>query len=174
MNIKVLSCVTILSLCMFSSCTFPPLECFLDFSDYNKTFQFKFSKAELKDKIVEAYSYDESLLLKNLGKTVIENQEVNKAYRQSVNVWLDKTNWEEFKTGIRKATPDTLNIIIGKHHSRKQIQLVAIVQGDNDKSSLTISGFKYQRRNACSKDKEYYVLPLSEKIEKKFISKLKG
>lgn len=123
---------------------------------------------------MEAYSYDESLLLKNLGKTIIENEEVNKAYRKGVDIWLDKKNWDKFKTEIRQNTVDTLNIIIGKHQSRKQIQVQAIIQGDNNKSSLIIHGFKYQRRKACSKDKEYYVLPLSERIEKKFISKLKG
>ncbi len=159
---------------MLSSCTLTPLTCFLNFSDYSKTYEFSYSKAELKDKIVEAYSYDESLLLKNLGKTIIENENINEAYRKSVDVWLDKKNWDTFKSEIRQNTADTLNIIIGKHQSRKQIQLEAIVEGDNNKSSLTIHGFKYQRRRACLKNKEYYVLTLSEKIEKKFISKLKG
>ena len=174
MKLKITSALTIISLCILSSCTLAPLECFLNFFDYNKTFEFNFSKEELKDRIVDTYSYDESLLLKNLGKSIIENEEVNKAYRKSVDIWLDKTNWDKLKSEIRQTTADTLNIIIGKHHCRKQIQLEAIVKGDNDKSSLTIRSFKYQRRKACNKDKEYYVLPLSEKIEKKFISKLKG
>jgi hypothetical protein len=123
---------------------------------------------------VEAYSYDKSLLVKNFGKTIIENNDVNKAYRKSVGLWLNKKNWDKFKTEIRQNTADTLNIIIRKHQSRKEIQLYAIIQGDNNKSSLTIQGFKYQRLRACSKDQEYYLLSLSEKIDKKFISKLKG
>ena len=171
---KIFLVLTVISLGLLSSCTLAPLECFLNFSDFKKTYEFSFSKAELKDRIVDAYSYDESLLMKNLGKAIIENEEVNKAYRKSVDIWLDKKNWDKFKTEIRQNTADTLNIIIGKHQSGKQIQLEAIVHGDNNKSSLTMHGFKYQRRRACSKDKEYYVLTLSEKIEKKFISKLKG
>ena len=170
---KISSTLTVLSLILLSSCTLAPLECLLKFFNYKKTYEFSFSKTELKDRIVDAYSYDESLLLKNLGRKIIENEEVNKAYRKSVDIWLDKKNWAKFKTEIRQNTADTLNIIIGKHQSRKQIQLEAIIQGDNNKSSLTIDGFKYQRRRACSKDNQYYVLTLSEKIDKKFISKLK-
>ena len=165
--------LTVMSLGILSGCTFTPLQCFLNFYDYNETFEFNFSKAELKDRIVDAYSYDESLLLKNLGKTIIENKEVNKAYRESVDIWLDKNNWDKFKMEIRQNTPDTLSIIIGKHQSRKQTQFEAIVLGDNNKSSLSIHGFKYQRRKACFKNKKYYFLKISENIEKKFISKLK-
>ena len=122
---------------------------------------------------MKAYSYDESLLLKSLGKTVIENNDVNEKYRKSVEVWLDKRNWDNFKSEIRQNTLDTLHIIIGKHQSRKQIQLEVIVQGDNNKSALTIHGFTYQKRKSCRKDKEYYVVTLSDKINKKFIGKLK-
>ena len=116
---------------------------------------------------------DESLFLKNLGKTLIENEHVNEAYRKNVDIWLDKSSWDKFKSEIRQNTADTLSITIGKHQGRKQIQFEAIIQGDNSKSFLIVHGFKYQRRRACSKDKEYYVLTLSEKIEKKFINKLK-
>jgi hypothetical protein len=168
------SLLIVSSLCILASCTLAPLQCFLSFSDYTKTYEFPFSREELKDRIIEAYSYDESLLLKNLGKTVIENEEVNKTYRTSVTVWLDKSNWDKFRLRIRRETPDTLNLVIGKHLSRKQIRLQAIVQGDANRSTLTIHGFKYQQRRPCKKDKEYYLLTLSEKIEKKFISKLKG
>ena len=83
------------------SCTLAPLECFLTFSDYQKTYKYNFSKEELKNRIIEAYSYDESLLLKNLGKTLIENEEVNKKYRTSIDLWLDKSNWDNFKSQIR-------------------------------------------------------------------------
>ena len=154
------------------SCTLAPLECFLTFSDYQKTYKYNFSKEELKNRIIEAYSYDESLLLKNLGKTLIENEEVNKKYRTSIYLWLDKSNWDNFKSEIWHNTTDTLNLVIGKHHSRRQIQFQATIEGDKEKSSLTVHGFKYQQRKSCNKDREYYVLTLSERINKKFITKL--
>lgn len=174
MKIRLLTALTILLLFILPSCTLTPLKCFLNFSDYSKTYEFNFSKTILKDKIVEAYSYDESLFLKNLGKTIIENETINETYRKNADLWLDKSNWDKFKSEIRQSTADTLSIIIGKHQSRKKIHLDVIVQGDNDKSFLKIRSFKYQRRKACSKDKEYYVLKLSKKIENKFISKLKN
>ncbi len=67
------------------------------------------------------FSYDENLLLKNMGKTTIENSAINTEYRKSIDIWLDKTNWEKFASEIRNKTTDTLNIIIGKHHSRRAI-----------------------------------------------------
>jgi hypothetical protein len=174
MKVKLFVALTLLFLFILSSCTLTPLKCFLDFSDYNKTYEFNFSKTVLKDKIVEAYSYDESLFLKNLGKTTIENETINETYRKSVDVWLDKSNWDKFKSEIRQNTDDTLSIVIGKHQSRKRIKLEVVVQGNDDKSSLKIHAFNYQKRKACSKDKEYYILRLSKEIEKKFISKLKN
>jgi hypothetical protein len=173
MKIKLITALTFLLIFILTSCTLTPLECFLNFSDYNKTYEFNFSKAILKDRIVEAYSYDESLFLKNIGKTTIENKTINETYQKSVDVWLDKSNWDKFKSEIRQSTLDTLSIIIDKHHSRKSIELEIIIQGDTDKSFLKIRGFKYQKRKVCNKDKEYYLLKLSKKIEKKFIRKLK-
>ncbi len=159
-------------LCMFSSCTLAPLECFLNFSDYHKKHEFAFSKEELKDRILEAYSYDENLFVKNLGKTLIESENVNKKYRKSVDLWLDKGNWDKFKSEIKQNTSDTFTIIIVKYHSRKLIQLDAIIQGNNNKSSLTIHKFKYQQRKACNREKEHYILTIYKKPDKKFIRKL--
>ena len=156
-----------------SGCTPPLLQCFLNFTDYEKTYEFDFSKEELKNRIVEAYTYDKSLLLKNFGLTLIECKAVNSEYRQSVDVWLDKKNWDNVKSEIRNNTADTLNLLIGKHHSRKQIKLLAIIDGDNDKSRLTIMNIEYQRRRACEKDKDFYKLKISSKIDKKLIEKIK-
>lgn len=166
----------LIALCLlflFSGFTPPLLECFLKFTDFERTYEFEFSKEELKNQIVEAYTYDKSLLLKNFGLTLIENEEVNAEYRQSVDIWLDKRNWDEVKSEIRSNTGDTLNLLIRKHHSRKQIKLTAIIDGDNDRSSLTINNIEYKRRKACDKDKEYYRIRISNKIEKKLIKKLK-
>ena len=159
--------------CLLIGCVPAPLLCFLTFSNYTKTYGYDFSKEELKDRIIKAYSYDKGLLHQNLGKTLIENESINRAYRTSVVVWLDKGNWDQFKSEIRQNTPDTLNLTIGKLHSSKQIQFQVVVQGDENKSSLTILGFTYRQRKACRKDGEYYRLTLSDRIEKKFISKLK-
>jgi len=65
-----------------------------------------------------------------------------------------------------------LNLLIGKHHSRKQIKILAIIDGDNDKSRLTIANIEYQRRRACEKDNEFYKLKIENKIDKKLIEKL--
>ncbi len=160
-------------LILISGCTPPLLQCFLNFKDFEKTYEFEFSKEELKNRIVEAYTYDKSLLLKNLGLTLIQNEEVNSEYRQSVDIWLDKQNWDEVKSEIRSNTTDTLNLLIGKHHSGKQIRLLALIKEDNDKSSLTVRNIEYKRRKACYKDKEYYKIRVSDKIDKKLIEKLK-
>jgi hypothetical protein len=154
-------------------CTQPLLQCFLKLSDYEKTYDFDFSKEELKNRIVEAYSYDKSLLLKNFGLTLIQNEAVNSEYRKSIDVWLDKQNWDDVKSEIRNNTADTLNLLIGKHHSRSQVKLLAIIDGDNDKSRLTIMNIEYQRRRACDKDRDYYKLRIANKIDKKLIEKLK-
>ena len=156
-----------------SGCTPPLLQCFLKFADYEKTYEFDFSKEEFKNRIVEAYTYDKSLLLKNIGLTLIESEAVNSEYRQSVDVWLDKQNWDDVKSDIRNNTADTLNLLIGKHHSRKQIQILAIINGDNYNSRLTITKIEYQRRRACKKNKDFYKLKISSKINKKLIEKLK-
>jgi hypothetical protein len=155
------------------SCTPGIMKCFLDFEYFNKTFEFDFSKEYLKNKIVESYSYNESFLLKNLGVTLIENEQVNSKYQKSVNIWLDKNNWDKFKSEIRNNTTDTLNIIIGKQHSRKEIKFTAIVKGDDKNSSLELKKLHYQKRNNCKKEKDYYLIKLSKKIEGKFIEKLK-
>ncbi|HEX6427798.1 MAG TPA: hypothetical protein VF008_08940 [Niastella sp.] len=167
-----ISILLTLSLCMLTSCVPPVMECFLNFSDYTKTYEFEFSKEELKKRIIDTYSYDESLFFKNLGRTVIEDENVNKKYRPSIGIWLDKSNWDKFKSEIRSNLSDTLNLIIGKHQSRKQIAFQAIIQGDHNHSSLSVHGFKYKRRKACTGEREYYNLKLSGKIERKFINKL--
>ena len=156
-----------------SGCTLPLLQCFLKFTDYEKTYKFDFSKEELKNRIVEAYTYDKSLFLKNFGLTLIESKAVNSEYRQSIDIWLDKQNWDDVRSDIRNNTVDTLNLLIGRFHSRKQIQLLAIINGDNEKSSLTITNIEYQRRRACEKDKDFYKLKISNKINKKLIEKIK-
>ena len=156
-----------------SSCTPALTKCFLAFTDYEKTYMFDCSKQQLKDRIIKAYTYDESLLSKNLGKTLIESERVNAEYQKSTDFWLDKQGWDKFKSKIRDSTADTLNILIGKHHSRNQTKLIAVVGGEGQTSSLTIGNFEYQRRKACEKDTAYYRAKLSKKIEKKFIQKLK-
>lgn len=164
---------TVLLCTLLASCTPSVLQCYLTFNDINKTYEFAFSKQELKKRIVDSYSYDESLLLKNMGKTTIENLAVNTEYRKSIDVWLDKTNWDRFESEIRNKTTDTLNIIIGKHHSRRAIDLKVIVSGNENKSWLTIQGLSYKRVKKCQKESNYYRVRLTNQIQKKFIDKLK-
>lgn len=155
-----------------SSCTPLLLQCFLQFTDYEKTYEFDFSKEELKNRIVEAYTYDKSLLLKNFGLTLIESETINSEYRQSIDVWLDKQNWDDVKSEIRNNTADTLNLLIGKHHGRKQIKILAIINGDNDGSRLTIANIEYRSKRACKKGQEFYKLRIAQRIDKKLIEKL--
>ncbi|UTW65500.1 hypothetical protein KFE94_12660 [bacterium SCSIO 12643] len=171
MKIRYLFIILILS-ASISSCTPSVLVCYLKFSDYKKTYDFNFSKTELKNRIVEAYTYDKSLLLKNFGLTLIEEETVNSEYRKSVEVWLDKGDWDDVKSEIRNNTSDTLNLLIGKHHSRKQIQLLAIIAGDSTMSSLTIMNIEYQRKRACENEKMYHKLKISNQIDQKLIKKL--
>lgn len=119
--------VLILLITTLSSCTPGLMRCYLTFTDYEKSVEFDFSKEELKNRIIEAYSYDQSLLLQNFGKTLIENEQINNEYRKSVDVWLDKYNWDQFKSKIISNTPDTLNIIIGKHFSWQRIKFTVVV-----------------------------------------------
>jgi hypothetical protein len=102
---------------------------------------------------------------------LIEDRDVDKKYRQSIYVWLDKSNWDKFRSEIRENLPDTLDLTIGKHLGLKRLNFQVIVQGDKDKSSLSIHNVKYMRPRAC-KDSAYYLLILSRRIEKKFIGKL--
>lgn len=68
---------------------------------------------------------------------------------------------------------DTLNLLIGKHHNRKQIKLLAIIDGDSDMSRLKIMNIEYQRRKICEKNKDFYKLKISSKIDKILIEKIK-
>ncbi len=172
-KIKLQYLVALCLLLLVSGCTSPLLQCFLKLTDFEKTYEFDISKEELKNKIVEAYTYDKSLLLKNFGLTLIENEKVNSEYRQSVEIWLDRGSWDDVKSEIRSNTTDTFNLLIGKHHSRKQIKLIAIIKGENNKSSLTIKNIEYKLRKACEKDKEYYRIRILNKIENKLIEQLK-
>lgn len=165
--------ILLILLISISGCTSPLLQCFLKFADYEKTYDFNFSKEELKNHILDAYTYDKSLLLKNLGLTLIQNETVNSQYKKSIDVWLDKQNWDSVKSEIRNNTADTLNLLIGNQHSRKQIKLLAIIVGDHYNSRLTIMNIDYQQSKACEKDKEYYKFRVSNRIEKKLIKKLK-
>jgi len=165
-----LSLIT-LSLC--TSCTPGILECFLKFENHEKSYSFNFSKEKLKAQIVESYTYDKSSLSKSFGLTLIENEQVNKDYRKTKDIWLNKKNWNDFKSNISKNTSDTLNLIIGRQLSRKRIFLKVIVGGNDKKSTLTIQEMKYQKRKSCDKEKEHYQLKIVEKIERKLIRKLK-
>ncbi len=158
---------------LLSGCTPRILQCYLKFDGVNKTFEFAYSKQELKKRIIQTYTYNESLLLLNLGKTPIENAAVNTEYRRSTDVWLDKNNWDRFKSEISDKTTDTLNVIIGKHHSRRTIDLVVVISGDENKSWLTLQSFSYKRARKCQKDENYYRMSLTIQIQKKFIDKLK-
>lgn len=156
---------------IMNSCTPPLLLCFLEFSNFEKTYDFKFSKEELKNQIVEAYTYDENLFKKNFAITLIENKKVNSQYNKSVEVRLDKENWDKLKSEIRTNTPDTLALLIRKN--RKEINLIAIIDGNSEKSSLTIKNVEYKRRKVCKKETEYYKTKVTDKIEKKLIAKIK-
>lgn len=54
--------------------------------------------------MVEAYTYDKNRLLKNFGLTLIQSKAVNAEYRKSVEIWLDKQRWDDFKSEIRGNT----------------------------------------------------------------------
>lgn len=157
-----------------TNCVPPKLLCQFDLSDFTKTYEFNYSKEELKDRIVEAYTYDVSLMSKLSGKRLIENTDVNTEYRKTQQIWLEKKNWDSFKSDIRQKTTDTLNIEILKHLCRERYSFQAVVSGDATQSSLTITNFKFQRRKACKKDSLYYVVELPKRMEQKFIRKLKS
>jgi len=106
---------------LLNSCTLPLMLGHLEFNDLDKTYEFNLSKERLKDEIVERYTYDVGLLSKNFGRTLIENPEVNKKYRISIHEWLDKSNWDKYKTEIRQSMGDTTDVEIVKHHSQKSI-----------------------------------------------------
>ncbi len=157
---------------LLSSCTLPLLLGHLEYPDFDKTYEFNFSKEMLKDKIIEQYSYDVGLLSKNLGRTLIENPEVNKKYRLSTNEWLDKTNWDKYKDEIRKSLKDTVDIHIVKHHSRKSIYIKLIIDGDEHKSKLRIINVTADRRREFTKPNDLYKEKVVKRIESKFIEDL--
>ncbi len=163
----------ILILLLISGCTPGIMKCFLKFDKYQSNHKFNYSKEQLKNNIVELYSYDENLLLKNFGKTLVENEAVNEKYRTSTTNWLDKNKWAELKEQIRNETTDTLRIIISKHHGLKTVSFKAIVSGNINKSELTITGVEYQRTKACVKETNFYLERIQDKIVKNFIEKLK-
>lgn len=144
----------------------------LEFNDFDKTYEFNISKERLKDKIVDRYTYDVGLLSKNFDKTLIENPEVNKKYRISLNEWLDKSNWDKYKTEIRQSIGDTTYIHIVKHHSRKSIRIRLILAGDDDRSSLRIINLTADRRKEFAKSRDFHRDKLTKKVEKKFINQI--
>lgn len=158
---------------LFNSCTLPPLQCLLEFSGYQKQFNFDFSKNELKSRIIDAYSYDISVTRKIFGITCIEEESINQKYRQSVDIWLDKSNWDTFKSEIQNNTQDTLTITIRKHLSRKELRFRVLIDGDVNKSVLTIQKMEYNQPKKCDKDQKHYQTKFDKKINRTFIDKLK-
>ena len=162
----------VLLIIMLNGCTLPLMLGHLEFDDLDRTYTFNLSKERLKDRIVEQYSYDVGYLSKNFGKTLIENPNVNKKYRISTDEWLDKKNWDKYKTEIRQSIGDTTDIHIVKHHSRKTIQIGAIITGDNTRSALRIINLTADKRREFSKSREFYRDKFIKKIENKLIRRI--
>jgi hypothetical protein len=157
---------------MLSGCTLPMMLGLVEFSDFDRTYEFNFSKNKLKDKIVDQYSYDIGLLSKNLGRTLIESPGINIKYRISITEWLDKENWDEYRTEIRQSITDTTDILIVKQHSRKSIQVRLIIDGDERTSKLRVINVTARRRREFREPPDYYKYKITKKLEKKFIEKL--
>jgi len=158
---------------LLSGCTPPLLLGHLEFDDVDKTYEFNFSKEKLKDKVVDLYSYDVGILSKNLGRTLIENPEVNKKYRRSTTEWLDRKTWDEHKVAIRQSLTDTTDIRIVKHHSPKSIRIRVIISGNENNSKLRVINISADRKRQFSKSRDYYKVKLIRKIENKFVDRLK-
>lgn len=163
----------ILVVVMAAGCTPGVLNCFLRFEDYQSIYKFGYSKDELKRRIVESFSYGNNSLVNNIGKTLIENEEVNQKYRTSTINWLDKKNWNNYKGQILNDMTDTLTIIIGKHHSRKSIRFKAVIDGGQNYSVLRIEDVEYIRRKKCVRESRFYQDLIEKIIERKFIVRLK-
>jgi hypothetical protein len=158
--------------CLLNACVPPPLSCVLQFEGFEKRYEFNMSKDKLKDKIIEAYSYDKSVGSKLLGAHVIEEAAVEREFRKSLDTRLDKSNWDEFKSEIRQGTTDTLHITIGQHIRCKATSFLVLIDGDNTSSTVTIQNLKYHQRKNCKRDMEHYENKFSDRIESKFIKKL--
>jgi len=156
-----------------TSCLPPYLNCSFEFKGYNKKYEFDISKEDLKDEIVKAYSYDKGLFVKNLGYITLTNQAVSNKYRRLPEFRLDRKNWDDFKDEIRNNTADTLKLSLGRHRSRSGLDFIAVVNGNEKKSSLTIINMEYARKRLCKKDEKYYKSKAERKIARKLIRKLK-
>ena len=144
----------------------------IEFNNFDQVYEFNFSKEMLKDKIVEQYTYDVGLLSKNLGRTLIENPEVNRKYRISTAEWLDRRSWDSYKAEIRHSLTDTTDVLIAKHHSRKSIYIRLIIEGDERTSRLRIINVTARRRREFEKPPEFYKDELIKKIENKFVGRV--
>lgn len=164
--------LVILIVTVLNACTPPIFLCLLEFPEYEQKFDFGFSKDKLKDRIIDAYTYDISVFSMLFGATSVKEKSVNREYNQSVDFFLSKRNWDQFKSTIRLNTADTLDIIIGKHLSRKELHIKIVIDGDSEKSSLTIRKISYTQVRRCNKSKAYYQLRLSKRIQKKLLVQL--
>ena len=160
--------------CLATGCMPPLLQCVLDFAGWEQTYTFEFSKHELKKRIVDTYTYDDILLKQNLGSTIIEEVGINEQYRQSTSVWMDRDDWNKLKHEIRASTPDTLNVIIGKHHSWRQITAMVVLGGDDRQSFMNFSDVKYQRRRKCDNNKNIVAVRVKNVIDRKLIEEIKS
>jgi hypothetical protein len=165
-------------ICLFLSCislygcVLPPLQCLLEVSDINQKYVFNFSKKELKQKIVDTYTYDNNLWIKNFGKTMVFENGIDELYSKR-QIWLDEDNWNDFKSEISQNVQDTLNIRLFKWQSRKEFRLNIIVDGDEKSSSITIKKINYERLKACVKNPNEYKMEAIKVAERKFIKKIK-
>jgi hypothetical protein len=135
-----------------NSCTPAKFLCILEFPNYEQKFEFDFSKDKLKDRIIDAYTYDISVFRMLFGATSIQEKLVNSEYNQRVDFYLSKSNWDHFKSTIRLNTADTLNIIIAKHLSRKELHVKMVIEGNSEKSSLTIKKINSNFRKEFKKN----------------------
>lgn len=141
--------------CTFiSGCTLPPVNCILEQMSIGKTYRFNRSKEILKDIIYDAYTYDLSLLRLNLGATTVTEKSVDEKYRVSLDTYMFRKDFHELSDEIRLKMPGTLNLRIGKFHGRKAYELLLIVSGDEDTSSILVSQMDYIQVKECPDDRE--------------------
>jgi hypothetical protein len=136
----------------------------VQFLNVDKTYEFNFSKNELKIRLSKNYSYNKSQIHILFSKYFISNADIDAQQFDG-----NKKNFEAFEYQIQNAVKDTLNLdFIGR--GGKHISTTFLVTGDslNSKLRLIIINARVLISEENKQDKYYFL----KEIENKFIKKL--
>ena len=145
----------------------------LAIDDFEPTYSFPFSETELRKRILDQYSYQRRFSARLVGKTMVQNEEVDSLYLRHEGIWLMPKNWDAYAEEVFEMTQDTIDISLWKPYSRRSIEAQIIISGDESRSSIQLLLLQGVRQRQYLKRQEQDSRKIKKRFERKFIDKLR-